>query len=146
MKTNLLPPLAVAFGLSFCALAHGQTQSYQAPAKWSQFNAHTSPVFRPASTTLYFDDAAQAAAEKATDVAAQAAKEAAKQDQIEELPIPAFVPAERPLLDENGGSASSCSCTCCFRTSTLGRAVCGAGRGGHLAVVRWRGIVVPECR
>jgi hypothetical protein len=92
----------VAFGLSFCAFAHGQTETYQAPAKWNHFNVQSSSVFRPASTTLLFDADAQQVAEKAEEVAEQAAEAAAKKEQMDELPIPAFVPAERPLLDENG--------------------------------------------
>lgn len=89
MTTNLLRPLAVVFGLSVCVTAQAQTTAYQAPAKWSNFNSNQpSGVFRTVAAPIQKDAAARAI---------QEAAKAAGKEPIQDMPIPAFVPAEAPL-------------------------------------------------
>lgn len=88
MNTNLLRYFAVVTAIGMCAVAHAQSTPYQAPAKWSQFNnPRAQATFRTISLPLPDDAAAAASAGKAT------ANSAAGQ----QLPIPAYVPADKPL-------------------------------------------------
>ncbi len=119
MNTNLLRSFAVVIGVSVCVVAQAQTSSYQSPANWSKFNPNH-VTFRTVATPFQSDAVAEAA-EGAVETA---------QSKVQQLPIPAFVPAEKPLTrtGENGPeplpyepSASDCkSCQSPYKRAIQG--------------------------
>ena len=89
MKTNLLRHFAVALGITTCAVAQADTGAYKAPAKWSNYN-------NSSNIHLVADH-----------------DEGEKSESVEELPVPAFVPAEEAQAvpqPEPEGTAAGAPC------------------------------------